>query len=104
MTDPIQAMRKAGQDFLNKENEYIGTDYIHDANGYYRAMYDATIAAYQQAAPAPIPAGYHELLEAAKEFVRKVEAGEAKSKRSYAAFKSAIAKAAPTPGAENELG
>lgn len=34
-----------------------------------------------------------DLLEAAKEFVRKVEAGEARSTKSYAAFKAAIAKA-----------
>ena len=34
-----------------------------------------------------------DLLEAAKELVRKVEAGKARSTRSYAAFKTAIAKA-----------
>lgn len=34
-----------------------------------------------------------DLLEAAKEFVAKVERGEARSKQSYAAFKAAIAKA-----------
>ena len=34
-----------------------------------------------------------DLLDAAIEFCRKVESGEAKSSKSYAAFKSAIAKA-----------
>lgn len=34
-----------------------------------------------------------ELLEACEEFVRKVDAGEARSKRSYAQMKAAIAKA-----------
>lgn len=34
-----------------------------------------------------------ELLDACKEFVRKVECGEARSKRSYSQMKSAIAKA-----------
>lgn len=34
-----------------------------------------------------------DLLAAAKEFVRKVDAGEAKSTKSYAAFKAAISRA-----------
>ncbi len=34
----------------------------------------------------------YELLEACMEFVRKVECGEARSKRSYAQMKQAIAK------------
>lgn len=34
-----------------------------------------------------------DLYEACKEFVRKVESGEAKSKRSYAQMKAALAKA-----------
>lgn len=33
-----------------------------------------------------------ELVEAAKEFIRKCDAGEARSKRSYAAFKAALNK------------
>lgn len=36
-----------------------------------------------------------DLYAAAKEFVEKVERGEARSKRSYAAFKAALAKATP---------
>ena len=38
-----------------------------------------------------------DLLDAAIEFCRKVESGEAKSSKSYAAFKSAIAKATGKP-------
>lgn len=40
-----------------------------------------------------------DLLEACKEFVRKCECGEARSKRSYAQMKEAIAKAEPQPTA-----
>ncbi|GEM_PF-2654205 len=47
-----------------------------------RAVADATIRA---AAP--------DLFEAAAEFCRRVEAGEIRSKRSYAAFKAALSKA-----------
>lgn len=38
------------------------------------------------------------LEDAAREFVRKVEAGEARSKRSYAAFKAALAASPLPPG------
>lgn len=60
------------------------------AKDFARAVRDAHIAyldreRVRDAAP--------ELLAAAKEFVRKVESGEARSKRSYAAFKAAIDKA-----------
>lgn len=42
---------------------------------------------------AQLAAAAPDLLEAAREFVRKVEAGEARSTKSYAAFKAAIARA-----------
>jgi hypothetical protein len=44
-------------------------------------------------ATARLIAAAPDLLEAAIEFVRKVDAGEARSTKSYAAFKAAIAKA-----------
>jgi hypothetical protein len=48
----------------------------------------------------PIQAVNAELLEAAVEFVRKVDAGEARSTKSYAAFKAAIAKATALEGGQ----
>lgn len=48
-------------------------------------------------ANAALIAAAPELLEACKEFVRKVECGEARSKRSYAQMKAAIAKAEVKP-------
>ena len=47
----------------------------------------------QQLSNAQLFAAAPELLAACKEFVRKVECGEARSKRSYAQMKAAIAKA-----------
>lgn len=38
-----------------------------------------------------------EMLAICKEFVRRVEAGEVRSKRTYAAMKAVIAKAEPRP-------
>lgn len=48
-----------------------------------------------------IPEGWAALREAAKEFVAKVERGDARSQRSYAAFKDALAmlEASPPPPA-----
>lgn len=43
--------------------------------------------------PTPLTPGFVELLDACREFVRKVEIGEASSRRSYAQMKAAIAKA-----------
>lgn len=48
-------------------------------------------------ANAKLIAAAPDLLSACQEFVRKVEAGEARSKRSYAEMKAAITKAQPTP-------
>lgn len=45
------------------------------------------------AANARLIAAAPDMLAACKEFIRKVEAGEAKSKRSYAQMKAAVAKA-----------
>ena len=49
----------------------------------------------QMEADARLIAAAPDLLAACEEFVRKVEAGEARSKRSYAQMKAAIAKVKP---------
>jgi hypothetical protein len=59
---------------------------IVEENGKYFAAVDLDVNA-RLIAAAP------ELLEACKEFVRKVECGQARSKRSYAQMKYAIKKA-----------
>ena len=71
--------------------------HITDANGNVLALVvDATQSFYVSdmlEANARLIAAAPDLLAAALDFVAKVERGEAKSTRSYAAFKAAIAKA-----------
>lgn len=54
---------------------------------------DVPELARQEEANAHLISASPDLLEACKEFVRKVECGDARSKRSYAQMKAAIAKA-----------
>ena len=75
-------------------NVYVVKDQANDADPYC----DMTIECHGEGhetnkANARLIAAAPELLEACKEFVRKVECGEARSTRSYKQMKEAIAKA-----------
>lgn len=78
---PWFAVEYAGRYSFQRKDEYGDPDLL-DQDSCSRAYYNTKLAA---AAP--------ELLEACLEFVRKVECGEARSKRSYAQMKEAIKKA-----------
>ena len=88
---------------INKTRKYDGnygrkSGAIIDANGEPIVLFDPSDGEYFPALDEDSPdtnliAAAPDLLDAAIEFCRKVESGEARSSKSYAAFKSAIAKA-----------
>ena len=92
---------------INKTRKYDGnygrkSGAIIDANGEPIVLFDPSDGEYfpaldEDSPDAKLIAAAPDLLDAAIEFCRKVESGEAKSSKSYAAFKSAIAKATEKP-------
>ena len=71
----------------------LGSQIISSADGYVAVVHYWSRPEQEMKANARLIAASPDLLEACEEFVRKVECGEAKSKRSYTQMKAAIAKA-----------